>query len=197
MFSFPELWEFSSTSPLLQSLRLVLMTMNSPQPNLRPMKFLTALKSHMTGKQRQAFRWNQQHDPSEVLGYVLDEVRQATHNLQLVSSHLVPTYCCLSCSHKGTVDGSSTESRIINLQVSESVSKSVQLLLSGSEVSRFCASCNRDQLCNEKLTFTILPYVLIFGLTRDQFCRKKGFKKLFDKVRCDKVVHILWRRSNT
>ena len=190
MFSLPELWEFPSTSSLLQSLRLVLMTMNSHQPSLRPMKFLTALKNHMTGKQRQAFRWNQQHDPSEVLGYVLDEVRQATHNLQLVSSHLVPTYCCLSCSHKGTVDGSSTESRIINLQVSESVSKSVQLLLSGSKVSRFCASCNRDQLCNEKLTFTILPDVLIFRLTRDQFCRKKGFKKLRDKVKCDKVVHM-------
>ena len=63
-------------------------------------------------------------------------------------------------------------------------------MLSGSEVSRFCANCNRNQICNAKLTFTILPDVLIFRLRRDQFSRKKGFEKLRDRVRCDKVVHI-------
>ena len=78
-----------------------------------------------------------------------------------------------------------------HLQVSESVSKSVQLLLSGSAVSRFCANCGKDQVCNEELTFTVLPDVLIFRLLRDQFDREKGIGvKLRDAVRCEKVLNI-------
>ena len=192
LFSLPELWEFSSPSPLLQSLRLVLMTMNSPQPGYKPMNFLNSLKKHIMGIRGRAFRWNQQHDASEVLGYVLDEVQQFTRaNKQLVGSHLVPCYSCLSCHHRVTVQGPSPKSNIVNIQVSESVSKSVQLLLAGSEVSRFCNNCNGDQICNEELTFTILPDVLIFRLLRDQYDKEKGVEvKLRDKVRCDKVLNI-------
>ena len=44
---------------------------------------------------------------------------------------------------------------------------------------------------NSKLTFTILPDILIFHLTRDQYSGEKGFEKLQDKVTCDEVFHIL------
>ena len=174
-FSFPELWDFPSSSPFLQSLKVVLVAMNSATASFAPKPFLISLKKHITGLQSHAFRYNQQHDASEVLVYVLQEVQKiTTRSPQLVSSVLVPWYSCQSCNTRAEGQDLRRPESVLNLQVSESVSASVQHLLAGGELLRYCQKCKRDQMCTEERIFDLLPNGLILWLLRDQFDTNLG-----------------------
>ena len=192
LFSFPELWDFPSSSPLLQSLKVILVAMNSTPTSFAPKSFLVSLRKHITGLQSHAFRYNQQHDTSEVLVYILQEVHQfAPQNPQLVSSVLVPWYYCQSCNTREQGQDKKRPESVLNLQVSESVSASVQQLLAGSELKRYCQKCQSDQICTEERIFDLLPNVLILRLLRDQFDVNSGVGvKLDTDVHCDKVLTI-------
>ena len=189
MFTLRELWDFSSSSPFLQSLRLVLMTMNTGSGSLEPKSFLQSLRKYVREKKNPAFRCNEQHDASEILVYVLEEVRQFTQrNPQLMSFDLLPSYRCQSCGYRETREGSPSNS-MLNLQVSESVTISVQMMLSGGDVWRHCKECNTNRVQHSEQVFATLPDVLIIRLLRDQFDTQTGVSvKLRDKVRCDTSV---------
>ena len=191
-FSFPELWDFPSSSPFLQSLKVVLVAMNSATASFAPKPFLISLKKHITGLQSHAFRFNQQHDASEVLVYVLQEVQKfTTRSPQLVSSVLVPWYSCQSCNTRAEGQDLRRPESVLNLQVSESVSASVQHLLAGGELLRYCQKCKRDQMCTEERTYDLLPNVLILRLLRDQFDTNLGVGvKLDTDVHCNKLLTI-------
>ena len=191
-FTFPELWDFPSSSPFLQSLKVVLVALNSASASFAPKPFLISLKKHITGLQSHAFRYNQQHDASEVLVYVLQEVQKVTtRSPQLVSSVLVPWYSCQSCNTRAEGQDLRRPESVLNLQVSESVSASVQNLLAGSELLRHCQECKGDQMCTEERIFDLLPNILILRLLRDQFDANLGVGvKLDTDVHCNKVLAI-------
>ena len=177
LFPFPELWDFSASQlhPLHQALRAILLSMNvqprdpSKATPLQPGAFLQALAGHMSKLQGTPFRCNIQHDASEVLGYVLNELLSAGVNREVVCSSLTTSYRCLVCHTTKPAYVGEVVEPIINLSVRDSLSTALRDRLSGGTVTVRCDSCNSNQDCIEQSSFLNLPDVLIFRIRRDQF----------------------------
>ena len=131
--------------------------------------FLQELAGHMSKLQGTPFRCNIQHDASEVLGYVLNELLSAGVNKVVVCSSLTTSYRCLVCHATKPAYAGEVVEPIINLSVRDSLSTALRDRLSGGTVTVRCDSCNSNQDCIEQSSFLNLPDVLIFRIRRDQF----------------------------
>ena len=131
--------------------------------------FLQALAGHMSKLQGTPFRCNIQHDASEVLGYVLNELLSTGVNREVVCSSLTTSYRCLVCHTTKPAYVGEVPEQIINLSVRDSLSTALRDRLSGGTVTVRCDSCNSNQDCIEQSSFLNLPDVLIFRIRRDQF----------------------------
>ena len=197
LFPFPELWDFPSLSPLHQSMRAVLMIMNtqprnpSKAPPHKPTNFLKSIAFHISNARGKPFRYWQQHDAAEVLGYVLQELSKVRNAQQLLTSSFRHSYRCQVCltsipeplvNHPGE--------QILHLEVWESVASSLSKMLSGDMVTRNCRPCGHDQEFFHQLTFTNLPQVLIVRLQRAQFNVLNGAHRVGNAVTCERQLSI-------
>ena len=196
LFPFPELWDFTSRRPLHQALKAILMSMNvqprdpSKATPLRPRKFLVALGNHMSNLQSRPFCYNQQHDASEVLGYVLDDLFSAGVERSVVCSSFATSYRCQACGITKPAFTNDVAESILNLEVCQSISTALMQRLSGSLVTRYCEECRSDQICVEMLSFINLPDILILRLRRDQFVRNQGGGRIAEQVNCDRCLTV-------
>ena len=196
LFPFKELWDFPSESLLHQSLKAMMVCLNSRPKNPRaarphrPSVFLKSLASHISEKRSSPFRFKRQHDAVEILGYVLDEVDSARKKQKLVSqsSSFVKTIRCQVCLVSKVL--TSEDEHIIAINVLDSVSSALTTMLSGDEVTRYCSTCQKDQVCTEQLSFSHHPDVLVFHLQRGQFDVRNGARRLAGSVVCDRQLSI-------
>ena len=196
LFPFPELWDFSSRVPLHQAAKAMLVAMNvrpkdpAKATPLRPRIFLKALTEHMTRSQSRPFRHNQQHDASEILGYVLNELISAGVDRKLVCYSFATSYRCQVCNTTRKAFLGEVGETILNLGARDSISSALLERLSGGVITRDCNSCGSDQKCIEQLSFSELPDVLILRLRRDQFDEGRGEHRVGRTVLCDRELVI-------
>ena len=157
---------------------------------LRPRKFLVALGNHMSNLQSRPFCYNQQHDASEVLGYVLDDLFSAGVERSVVCSSFATSYRCQACGITKPAFTNDVAESILNLEVCQSISTALMQRLSGSLVTRYCDECRSDQICVEMLSFMNLPDILILRLRRDQFVRNQGGGRIAEQVNCDRCLTV-------
>ena len=86
---------------------------------------------------------------------------------------------------------SEVQELVLSLEISDSVSTSLQILQSGFAASRRCETCGMDQQHFFTTNFGDLPEVLIIRLLRSDFnAHTKAPKKLGGEMICDKVLSI-------
>ena len=196
LFPFPELWDCPARLPLHQSLKAMLMGMNVQPRNpskatpLRPKNFLVALAKRISVLKKKCFRYNEEHDASEVLGYVLNDLFSAGVNRSLVCSSLNTSYRCQACGTTKQAFAGNVEEPILDLDVDQSISSALQKRLSGDIVTVHCDSCHSDQECAEQLSFSNLPDILVIRLRRDQFERSQGPRRLGKIVKCERDLAV-------
>ena len=196
LFPFPELWDFPARLPLHQALKAILVGMNvQPRDHtkatpLRPRMFLEALADHISKVQKQRFCYKRQHDASEVLGFILDELFSAGVDKSVVCYSLSTSYRCQVCGTTKPSFFSDVKESILHLDVCESISTALLTRLSGDIVSVRCDPCQSNQQCVEQLSFSNLPDILIIRLRRDQFQEGRGSSRSGSEVECDRRLTI-------
>ena len=194
LFSLRELWKLIpsqsiSENELLKSLKAIMLCLNSSKISVNPKSFIAKLGSHVSKLQSQTFLTTRQHDASEVLGYVLQEVEKANGDSTLISTGLVTTYRCQVC---GTRNRHVLEERFLNLPLSDSVSVSLLSFKSGGlALDKYCSKCKLKQNAYYECGFAHLPQVLVIRLERSQYdAQSRAHRKLGSKVVCDRFLSI-------
>ena len=116
LFFLPELWKTIplslSDTPVLKDLRTILIALNSSKCSVKPKKFVDSLESHIASvksngtpaPKRKLFSFKRQHDGFEILGHILEEMKRAYQNPDLLSIGISKLPTCLACMHDQNVE---------------------------------------------------------------------------------------------
>ena len=160
--------ESSLLSPMAKAFSLNMAMLHRSAGAIDPLHFLKALSKVIAEKRQAPFVYNSQQDASEVLQYVIDELKDvsaAAHNS--VATVMRVSVTCDTCF---SVQTEEVAHDILLVPRSCSVSTSVRLLLQqeslSGETSRFCRTCQDRTPCTIDSSVTQCGSILIVRMNR-------------------------------
>ena len=181
---------------MLKDLRTILIALNSSKCSVKPKKFVDSLESHIASvksngtptPKRKLFSFKRQHDGFEVLGYILEEMKRAYQNPDLLSIGISKLPTCLACMHDQNVEVVSDPS--LTIPFANSIIKSIRKYY-GEQVNRRCWHCKTNQDCSVAMTFTDLPKILILHVNRSYYDKDERKRiKIDAQINCNKDISL-------